>query len=346
MRSLLFFLMFLSLPASAQSADSDRDGLPDALEDALLQQFAPRLQVAADDCSVRPASFSPGITVPTAVADDGTLYGQATPRPRLNHSLHGTGAGSSKTAPAQEIELHFYHLWRRDCGRLGHALDAEHVAALLRLKDTEHPEQADAWRAVYWYTAAHEDTVCDASQIARASTVNAEKHGAEVWVSSGKHASFLTAELCTHGCGGDLCEDMHELPQRPVVNLGELRQPMNGAVWSSSPRWPGPLSGKLDRSDFLTERVARLERLPDTDVAWANPAKRPAQGAILGGNAAIDGALTGGRSTDTALSIASDKSGNAIGTAARSTGHALSKSWRNVRKALGAGSGETQPPSH
>ena len=33
------------------------------------------------------------------------------------------------------------------------------------------------WKAVYWYAAAHENTVCDVSQIARAKTLHAEEHG-------------------------------------------------------------------------------------------------------------------------------------------------------------------------
>ena len=322
-----FLLLFLiAATASAQAADSDHDGLSDALEDALLQQYAPHLQISADDCSVRPASFAPGIALPTALADDGTLYGQAMRR----HVAEGT---------SNEIELHFYHLWRRDCGRMGHALDAEHVATLLRLTDPARPTEAHSWRAVYWYAAAHEDTVCDASHLARASTVNAETHGPRVWISSGKHGSFLTEKMCTHGCGGDRCERMVELKSPPVVNVGELHAPMNGAVWSPSPDWPGPLSEKMARSDFLPERIARVYRLQQADIAWANPAKRPEQAAILGGVATIDGAVVGGDSTGKAISVAGEQSGNALGTAAHNTGHALGKSWHAVRKSLGVSDG-------
>jgi hypothetical protein len=131
---------------------------------------------------------------------------------------------------------------------------------------------------------------------------------------------------------------------------------VNGAVWMSSTRWP--LKDKLGRSDFLTVRVDRLQRLPDTDIAWANPAKRPAQAAILGGNSTINGAVTGttaggsaaaealtttGRSTDTALTVAADKTSSALGTATRNTGHALGASWHAVRKALGGGDAPPAP---
>jgi hypothetical protein len=319
----LFLLLFLlASTAYAQLVDSDHDGLSDELENALLQQYAPHLHIAADDCSVRPSSFKPGMVVPTVLSDNGTLYGQAKPR--------HVPAGSTR-----EIELHFYHLWERDCGRLGHPLDAEHVAALLRLADPEKPEQAGSWRAVYWYAAAHEDTVCDASHLTRASTLDAEKHGASIWISSGKHGSFLTEKMCTHGCGGDRCERMVQLSIPPVVNVGELHAPMNGSVWSASAIWPGPLSNKMVRSDFPSERTSRLDRLPKMDVAWANPAKRPAQAAILGGGSAIDGAVVGGESTGMAIAVAGQQSGSALDTAAHSTGHALGKSWHAVRKALG-----------
>ncbi|AFL86646.1 hypothetical protein Terro_0297 [Terriglobus roseus DSM 18391] len=319
---LLVLLLLFAASARSQSTDSDHDGLSDALENALLQQYAPHLQIAADDCSVRPARLTPGIAVPTVAQEDGTLYGQATPR----HVADGS---------PDVIELHFYHLWRRDCGRMGHPLDAEHVAALLRLTDSSKPAEVKSWRAAYWYAAAHEDTVCDASHLARASTVDAETHGARVWISSGKHGSFLTESMCTHGCGGDRCGRMVDLASPPVVNLGELRAPMSGAVWSSSTQWPGPLSDKMLRSDFPPERTARVDRLLKTDIAWANPAKRPAQAAILGGNSAINGAVVGGDSTGRAISIAGEQSSNALGTAAQSTGHALGKSWHAVRKALG-----------
>jgi len=113
-----------------------------------------------------------------------------------------------------------------------------------------------------------------------------------------------------------------------------MSHPADGALWVSSPRWP--LAEKMKRSDFLETRIARIERLPDTDIAWANPAKRPAQVAIYGGNATVGGIATGGRDTDAALSLANDKTNNSLDTAQRKTGNALSKSYKNVKKALGS----------
>ena len=310
--------MSAQLIQAAPAIDSDGDGLSDALEAELLEQFQPRWMISNADCSVMPAQFQSMATVPTVVADDGTIYGQA-----FRQTLPGA-------AVHDVVELHYYHLWRRDCGQKGHPLDAEHVAVLLQKEGGDKPE----WRAAYWYAAAHEDTVCDASQVARASTLDAEKKGATVWVSSGKHASFLSEELCTHGCGGDLCHDMKQVKTPALVNLGEMSHPADGALWVSSPRWP--LAEKMKRSDFLETRIARIERLPDTDIAWANPAKRPAQVAIYGGNATVGGIATGGRDTDAALSLANDKTNNSLDTAQRKTGNALSKSYKNVKKALGS----------
>lgn len=323
----------LRLPASAQ--DADHDGLSDAFEAALLHRFEPRFMVSSQDCSGEPAWFTPQAATPQPIRDDGTIYAQA-------FRLHVTGTQHSST----EIELHFYHLWRSDCGRMGHPLDAEHVSALLRGKGAN----VEDWHAIYWYAAAHEDTVCDASQIARASTLQAEGRGATVWISQGKHASFLDEELCRRGCGGDRCTDPEPMPIASLINLGELKAPMNGAFWVESPRWP--LAEKMGRSDFTAARTAQIEALLVTDIAWANPALRPQEAAIAGGNAAISGTLIGGsstsnalalsnRHTDTALTQAGNNTGNAISGAKRSTSHALGKSYRSVLRALGNAARQT-----
>jgi len=91
----------------------------------------------------------------------------------------------------------------------------------------------------------------------------------------------------------------------------------------------------MQRSDFGEARVERLERLPETDVGWANPSKRPAQAAIYGGNSALNGVAVGGRNTDTALVLANDQTSGALDKAQKNTGTALTKSYKNVVKALG-----------
>ena len=306
--------------ASAQQivpADSDHDGLSDALEQALLTQFEPHFLTNPKDCSLRPARFVPFETTPSVQAENGTIYGQAFPRP----------------GRPDQVELHFYHLWRVDCGDMGHDLDAEHVSALV---SRDHKGK---WKALYWYAAAHEDTICDVSQIARASALDAESHGPSIWVSSGKHGSFLSDLLCSRGCGGDECRNLTPLSVPAIINLGELSAPENGATWVDDSHWP--LTVKMQRSDFTDARLARVERLPDTAILWANPQKRPYQVAIHGGNGTVAGVAAGARATDTALTatdealdLANVKTNNALTRASDSTGRGLAKTFSGVGKAL------------
>ncbi|MGA3101777.1 MAG: hypothetical protein ABSD61_07945, partial [Terracidiphilus sp.] len=97
--------------------DSDHDGLSDELEQALLVQFAPRFFVGQVDCSNVPAEFQPGIPTPQVKSENGTIYGQVFP---AKDAIDG----------ASVVEIHYYHLWRIDCGEHGHPLDAEHVSVL------------------------------------------------------------------------------------------------------------------------------------------------------------------------------------------------------------------------
>ncbi len=307
--------------------DSDHDGLSDDLEQALLNQFKPVFMVSVKDCSDVPAEFMSGDRNPMVRAEDATIYGQVFPEK------------SERVTPGPTVEIHYYHLWKKDCGRMGHALDTEHVAVLIRPSD---PESVSAkWKATYWYAAAHEDTVCDASQISRASTLHAEDHGATVWISSGKHASFLNEELCRRGCGGDICEKMAPLAVSKIVNLGERGMPMNGAVWISSSRWP--LTTKMARTDFQPAAVTRLERLSDSDIAWVNPAKRPAQSTIAAGDSTIDALVASNQNTDTAISTAGGATGNALDKTYGNVKHALGASVHNVGKFLRHGTGDGPP---
>jgi hypothetical protein len=323
MRKIVFAMVLVAaLPAiSAQSlapVDSDHDGLSDALEDALLTQFAPQFMVSATDCSLRPAKFVPLETKPVVESEDGTIYGQA----------------FSRAGHPDQVELHFYHLWRKDCGDLGHALDAEHVSALVSRNQSEN------WKALYWYAAAHEDTVCDGSQIARASTLGAEDHGPQIWISRGKHGSFLNEALCARGCGGDECRKLEPLAIAAIINLGEPSAPAAGTAWVNAPQWP--LSVKMHRSDFADARTERVDQISAATILWANPQKRPYQGAIRGGNGTIDGVASGAiatdialTKTDAALGVANTKTGNALSGASKNTGNSLAKSYGGVKKALG-----------
>ncbi|HXE08551.1 MAG TPA: hypothetical protein VN612_11685 [Acidobacteriaceae bacterium] len=318
-------LLLLGRAAYAQTptsdADSDRDGLTDDLEQRLLVQFMPTFMIARHDCAKEPGQFVTGIREPTIEQEDGTIYGQVFP--------HKTGSGDGRT-----VEIHYYHLWRMDCGRRGHPLDTEHVSVLVRAAGVD--TEAATWRAVYWYAAAHENTVCDVSQISRASTLDAINHGATVWISAGKHASYLNHELCQKGCGADRCEEMVPLKVSQIVNLGEPRHPMNGSAFISSTRWP--LKEKMEVTNFPPPALTRLEELPDTDIAWFHSGRHPAQGVIAAGGSTQNGIARGGRDTDDALTSADGSTDVAISLAKKSTGNALSKSYRKTAHALGIAS--------
>jgi hypothetical protein len=254
---------------------------------------------------------------PTVVREDGTIYGQVF----LSKS-------SKKDAPV--AELHFYHLWRRDCGEHGHPLDAEHVAVLV--KGSSGDITNARWEALYWYAAAHENTVCDVSQIARASTLGAVDHGAKVWISPGKHASYLNETLCQRGCGADHCNAMVPLAAGNIINLGEPGKPMNGSAFIASTEWP--LAGKMGLTNFPPEPVARLNEMPETDIAWFNAGRHPTQG-IIAVSASTGGAIaTSGGNTTAAISVAGGSTGNALQKSYRMTKHALGTSIRHVGRAL------------
>ncbi len=304
-------------PQSA-NVDSDHDGLSDGLEQQLLNQFVPKFMMGEHDCSVRPAEFKPDVKTPEVQAENGTIYGQVFPA----KNAHGA---------ATAAEIHYYHLWRKDCGAHGHPLDTEHVAVLVHASDAHFA--AGPWKAAYWYAAAHENTVCDVSQIARASTLHAEDRGATVWISPGKHASYLNGTLCQQGCGADRCERMVALQPAGVINLGEPGRPMNGSTFISSSAWP--LTAKMSSSNFTAAPLARLNELPATDIAWFNPGRHPVQGIIANSSSTEQALAMSGRDTTTAISLAGNSTSDALSTAGDSTGNALEKSYRDTRRALG-----------
>jgi hypothetical protein len=319
-----------SFPVSAQQpntpVDTDSDGLSDQLEHSLLAQFAPSFMIGKGECANLPAEFRSVTVSPEVQAENGTIYGQAFP-------------AKSSTTAAPVAEIHYFHLWSKDCGAHGHPLDTEHVAVLVRASGSD-TEQAK-WHAIYWYAAAHENTVCDVSQISRASTLHATDRGAKVWISPSKHASYLDERLCQSGCGADRCEAMIALPPGKLINLGEPGAPMNGSLFAESKQWP--LAAKMGTSNFPDEAVARLEQLPNTEIAWFNPGKHPAQGVISASGSTYNALSTSGQNTSDAISVAEDSTGNALEKSYSSTVHALGTSARKVGKALHVTPTEKKP---
>ena len=315
MSRLLILALLLSPALFAQQPDTDHDGLPDSLEQQLLEKFRPTLMVSSDECDVAPAEFKPDRKTPIVAHRNGTIYGQAQP--------------SKIPSPGMvTVELHYYHLWSQDCGRLNHPLDAEHISTLIQGIDlTSLPE---TWRATYWYAAAHQNTLCDASTAAKAAALKAEQHGPIVWISSGKHASFFNQEHCEHGCGGDRCLNMKELQQSALINIGEKDAPMNGALWINATTWQLPQ--KL-LPDFDPTLIAQIDTMSEkSDLIPVSTVPGSVRGVIRVSNTTTDGLATGKRHTGSALSTATQKTGKALGTG-----------YRSVKGALG-GKPKQEPP--
>ena len=316
----LAFAMLSSLRmASAQigTADSDHDGISDAMEQELLERFLPRFRLSAGECDGAPAQFLAGMEKATVRRKDGTIYGQVTPR------------GVDERGRAM-IEVHYYDFWGKDCGRKGHALDAEHVSALLTAKQADAP--AEEWRAAYWFAAAHEATMCDMSQVATGAALEAETRGPEVWISAGKHAAYLTEAICNGGCGADRCERGQAMAVARVVNLGEPDAAMNGAMWVGDARWP--LRAKME-ADFPAAALARLNRQEMGEPVLNNGAHGSVRGTIYVANATYGGLATSAANTAGALGTADDRTAGALTTGGQNTMHALGKSVRSVSGALG-----------
>ncbi|MGE5323422.1 MAG: hypothetical protein ACM3SW_11195 [Actinomycetota bacterium] len=296
--------IFLSTVAAAGTPlDTDHDGLSDRTEQKLLEQFRPAFMISATDCAVRPSRFEPGQKVPTPVAADGTIYGQVSP--------HGTGY----------VEIHYYTFWNRDCGRMAHPLDAEHVSALVDIRSGSKAH------ALYWYAGAHENTACDISSGARAGALAAQQHGPVVWSSLGKHALYLRKSMCGQGCGADSCSNDVALAQNgAVINVGEPGAPANGAVWAASPQWAA--ASKMD-SDFPANVIAALDATSgDTIVTLRGSSS--VRGTIQGSEAVLAGTKSGARHTGTALDTADDHTSRSLGKAVRATGRSLQHAWNFV----------------
>lgn len=283
--------------------DADGDGLDDAWEQQMLERFAPRLMLSVGECDVMPARFAPDEAEPRPLERDGTLYGQVLP---------WTGGEEGAW-----VEIHYYHLWANDCGRLAHPLDVERVSVLLRGPTKEAP--VEEWRAVYWFAAAHENTVCDVSHGAKAEWLKAEMGGATVYVSRGKHASFLTRQRCGNGCGGDICQPVDNALTPPrIINVGAPGAPLNGAVWTASKKWP--MREKMG-TDFGPAVISRLDS--KKKAASVNDGLIPLQSLVMGGEHTLRGLGTAGNHTDSSLQKAEKATGNALQKSAKAVGRFL-----------------------
>jgi len=315
---ILSLLLASGLALQTQSPgpiDLDRDGIPDELEQALLEKFRPTLLASAHDCDESSAEFLAGSSNAVAVKRNGTLYGQVF-RPQVS-------LGNGMT-----LEIHYYHLWKQDCGRMSHPLDAEHVAVLVQA-DTLQSPLAD-WKAAYWYAAAHESTICDRSTTAAALTLGAENKGAVVWVSWGKHASYFSSADCAGGCGRDRCENPVTPLDGPLINIGELDAPLNGAEWTASSQWV--LAQKM-QSAFSQEIVKEMDDLGTGPVPPHQPHAR-VQTLVSAGGTSLDAIDLGRQKTSSGLSIGQRKTGNAFSRGMSSAQRSLKRAARASERCI------------
>lgn len=292
----ILLLAILFVPAFAQDARRD-----------LLVRFAPSFLIAENDCAGMPAEFVANSREPTVAAKNGSIYGQVI-------------AASEAGRPGAFLELHYYHLWSKDCGRMGHPLDAEHVAVLVRADQASLA--AAAWKAVYWFAAAHEDTICDNSHAFPAAALDAVSRGATVWISKDKHASFLKQELCEGGCGRDRCDRMKPLAAGQLIVLDRR------AAWVGSAQWP--LDARMN-ANFSPALVAELDRAAGAPV-FSNPSRPGVKATVRVSDTTASAMLLGPQHTESGLETAADKTEDALQTSV----HAVGKSLGRAGRATGA----------
>lgn len=297
--------------------DLDLDGLDDKVEQSLLERFLPHFQVSVGACDTAPSLFLRGAADPVALEQDGTIYGQAF-----------TKSTSVAGHEGVLVELHFYHLWQQDCGKPAHALDVEHVSALVTAGSMNAP--ASDWVALYWYASARQGAMCDKSHASSAELVQAIDRGPAVSISADKHSSYLDSALCQQGCGSDRCAMPQTLSVARVVNLGEPGAPLNGSDWTASPLWV--LRDKMN-SDFPDVVLADLQTRGNDRFVSIRPAT---PGIQIAAEATASALATAGESTGRALDSAERHTGDALDTSARSVGSALRKAASSTGKFLGS----------
>jgi hypothetical protein len=323
LRTLVLIVPLAVGSAFAADVDSDRDGLSDRFEQALFERFAPRFHISAGDCDLAPAEFVPDSPEPRVKSRNGTVYGQVFP-------------AAARRADGNFVEIHFYHLWAQDCGMKGHALDAEAVYALVRADRMDSPAQD--WNAEFWLAAAHEDTLCDVSNGARAAALAAVDRGPDVWVSRAKHASFLDQQACARGCGRDVCDDGPAMAIANLINLGEAGAPMNGSGWSQAGSWP--LASKM-APQYTDTRIARLPVGATVELV-------PARAVPRGGRTTIDVAArvySSLASADTHTQSGASAGIESAGSSAEKTGHAMKAASSATRRWLKGAFAAIAPPA-
>jgi hypothetical protein len=141
---------------------------------------------------------------------------------------------------------------------------------------------------------------------------------------------------------------MTPLAPAKLVNLGEPGHPMNGSLFIASAAWP--LAAKMAETNFPSPVLARLGKLPDSQIAWFNEGRHPSQGVIAISSEteshAVAGVSLAAKAADSSVSVANGSTGNALQKSYRHTVHALGTSARHVGEFLAPKSrpGPSNPP--
>jgi hypothetical protein len=109
---------------------------------------------------------------------------------------------------------------------------------------------------------------------------------------------------------------------------------MNGSLFIASTAWP--LAVKMGETNFPPSVLARLNELPDSQIAWFNEGRHPSQGVIAISSATEQAVAASGSDTVAGISSAARAANSSVSVANGSTGNALQKGYRHTVHALGA----------
>lgn len=126
---------------------------------------------------------------------------------------------------------------------------------------------------------------------------------------------------------------MAPLAPPKVVNIGELENPINGALWVKSRRWP--LASKFT-TDFDDVVLARLMDTKATEPIQLKPDLHRTQAVLSSGNSTATALQSSSRRTGISVFLAGEGTEAAVGGSNRNTEAALVKAEKNTGQALDA----------
>lgn len=266
-----------------RGTDNDLDGLPDATEMALAQEYFPVLNLHC------------GTFEGMAYADRRQLYGLNVPGysnasngkiPFVAHP-YTPGNGTDCREPSQCIEIRYGIAWNWDLGDDffggAHRGDSETYAILLAHKDTDGSDWGTTlgvalsdptrWRLIKEFMSAHWTATGDSSSF-RTHGNSGTTSIPRVWCAEGKHGMYPTQDACNNGgfadiddCSDNRCDIVSDLVLK-LQNVGEPGTwldpeiPYPGASKTTPPSgtynvWSGTAFGSAtDYRSHLTRSLA------------------------------------------------------------------------------------------